>query len=94
MFLIKLCFLCFLQDATGSAKVVATEQSTKIHACSSAKNAVQNVDVFLLVPMHISKFVLATITGRPRKEDQNALELFNFLYYSLNFPYHHIISFY
>ncbi|KAF3640438.1 BURP domain-containing-like protein [Capsicum annuum] len=51
------------------------KHSTTSHACSSAKSAATSACVFHLVPMETRLFVHVTTTGRPRKEDPNALEL-------------------
>ncbi|ERM97228.1 hypothetical protein AMTR_s00119p00075570 [Amborella trichopoda] len=42
------------------------------HACSFAKSVAGNVSVCPLASMATSRFVLATMTGRPRGEDPNA----------------------
>lgn len=49
-------------------------------ACSSVRNVVSSVNVFLQAPMGTRRSVLATITGRLREEAPNALEA---LYLSL-----------
>ncbi|KAK4370888.1 hypothetical protein RND71_010363 [Anisodus tanguticus] len=48
--------------------------STTSHACSSVKNVATSACVFHLVPMETRMSALVTTTGRPRKEDQSALE--------------------
>ena len=58
------------------APKVAQKQHSKSHACSSAKSAVLNAYVFLQELMGTRNSALATITGRPREEDPNALEHF------------------
>ena len=52
---------------------VAT-QSIISHACSSAKSAAGSACVCRLATMETKPFVLATTTGRQRKEDPNALK--------------------
>ncbi|KAJ0042671.1 hypothetical protein Pint_18580 [Pistacia integerrima] len=63
------------QIATQSVSIDAQQHHTRSHACSSAKSAATNAFACLLVFTATSKFALATTTGRPRKEDPNALEL-------------------
>ncbi|KAF7121314.1 hypothetical protein RHSIM_Rhsim13G0216800 [Rhododendron simsii] len=63
-----------LKSAEGSARVGAQRRRTRSHACSSARSVVLNACVCLREPMETSRFALATITGRPREEDPNALE--------------------
>ncbi|KAF3653349.1 hypothetical protein FXO37_17028 [Capsicum annuum] len=52
------------------ARIVAQRHHIRSRACFSARNVVQSVCVFLLVPMGISKLALATTTGRPREVAQ------------------------
>lgn len=66
-----------LQSVDQDAATGAQKQHTRSHACSSARNAVQSVCVCQLAPMATSKPALATITGRPRGVDLNALEYFH-----------------
>ncbi|CAA2974289.1 GASA GAST Snakin [Olea europaea subsp. europaea] len=61
-------------NALHNAQGGVARHSTTNHACSSARNAAESVSVFHQVIMVIKVFALATTTGRPRKEDQNALE--------------------
>ncbi|KAK1383618.1 Gibberellin-regulated protein 5 [Heracleum sosnowskyi] len=56
----------------------AAGHSTTNHACSSARNAAGSACVFPLVSMVTKLYALATTTGRPNKEDQNALDLTTF----------------
>lgn len=74
-----------MQNALGSVKIVARTQVTRSRACSSAKSVADHVAAFLLAPMEIKVFAVATTAGRPRKEDQNALE--SFLNYSIIVSY-------
>ncbi|KAK9271479.1 hypothetical protein L1049_001838 [Liquidambar formosana] len=62
------------QIANQGALIVARRHPTKSHACSSASNAAPSASVFLQALMATSKCALATTTGRPKKEDPNALE--------------------
>uniref|UniRef100_M0ZLT4 Protein GAST1 n=1 Tax=Solanum tuberosum TaxID=4113 RepID=M0ZLT4_SOLTU len=50
-----------------NARIGVQRHRIRSRVCFSARNAVQSVCVFLLVPMAISKVALATITGRPRE---------------------------
>lgn len=71
------------QSAEGGARVGAQRRRTRSHACSSARSVVLNACVCLREPMETSRFAPATITGRPREEDPNALENGNTNYYWL-----------
>ncbi|CAB4278334.1 unnamed protein product [Prunus armeniaca] len=61
-----------LMSADRGALLGARPQRTRSLVCFSAKSVVQSACVFLLEHMETSKFALATTTGRPREEDQNA----------------------
>ncbi|KAK9926012.1 hypothetical protein M0R45_023268 [Rubus argutus] len=63
-------------NAHRSVQGDVARHSTTNHACSSARNAVLSVCVFLLASMATKLCALATTTGRPRKEDPNVLESF------------------
>ncbi|GAV69370.1 hypothetical protein CFOL_v3_12871 [Cephalotus follicularis] len=58
------------QDALEDVQI----HNTRSHACSFAKSAVPSACVCLQELMATSKFALATMTGRPREEDPNALD--------------------
>lgn len=62
------------QIASRNAVIDARQHRTGSHACSSAKNVVQNVCVYLQGHMETSKNVHATITGKLSKEVPNALK--------------------
>ncbi|KAG4927818.1 hypothetical protein JHK82_053511 [Glycine max] len=62
------------------APLDAQTHNTRNRACSSAKSAVPSAYVCLLELMATSKFALATTTGRPKGEGQNAPETINFTY--------------
>ncbi|KAK1567152.1 hypothetical protein Q3G72_008712 [Acer saccharum] len=62
------------RTAKLGAHTDAQQLHTRRHACSSARNAAQNACVCLPELMETSISALATITGRPRKEDPNVLE--------------------
>ncbi|CAB4308820.1 unnamed protein product [Prunus armeniaca] len=59
-------------SADRGAPLGARPQHTRSLVCFSAKSVVQSACVCLLEHMETSKFALATTTGRPREEDQNA----------------------
>ncbi|BBH02292.1 Gibberellin-regulated family protein [Prunus dulcis] len=61
-----------LKSADRGALLGARPQHTRSLVCFSAKSVVQSACVCLLEHMETSKFALATTTGRPREEDQNA----------------------
>lgn len=61
------------QNAQRNVKGDVAKHNTRSHVCFSAKNVAESVFVFPLASMETSKFALATITGRQREEDQNAL---------------------
>lgn len=63
-----------LQIASRNAHTDARRHRTRSRACSSARNAARNVCAFLRALSATKKPALAITTGRPRKEDQNALE--------------------
>lgn len=63
------------QSAQINVQGGAAGHSTTNHACSSARNAAGSACVFPLVSMVTKLYALATTTGRPNKEDQNALDL-------------------
>ncbi|CAN6695033.1 unnamed protein product [Malus baccata var. baccata] len=52
-------------------QVGARLQHTRSLVCFSAKSVAPSACVCLLEHMETNKFALATITGRPREEDQN-----------------------
>ncbi|KAK8556866.1 hypothetical protein V6N12_003257 [Hibiscus sabdariffa] len=62
------------QNAHHSAQGGVGRHSTISHACSSVRNAARNACVCPLGIMGTKLFALATTTGRPRKDDPNALE--------------------
>ena len=64
-----------MQSVRGHAISGARKHNTRNHACFSARNVASNASVFLQGLMLTKKFVLATITGRPREEDPNALKI-------------------
>lgn len=70
-----------MQNVHLDALVDAQKLHSRSHACFSVKNAVQSVCACLLGHMATSKFALATITGKPRAVDQNALENFQFAHF-------------
>ncbi|KAJ6290308.1 hypothetical protein OIU76_028262 [Salix suchowensis] len=57
-----------------NARGGAGRPSTTSHACSSVRSAARSASAFPQGIMGIKLYALATITGRPRKEDQSALE--------------------
>ncbi|KAK9925078.1 hypothetical protein M0R45_033419 [Rubus argutus] len=61
-------------NAHHSAQGGAARPNTTSPACSSARNAVASACVSPRGIMETKLCALATTTGRPRKEDQNALE--------------------
>ncbi|XXG55434.1 hypothetical protein AAC387_Pa03g3102 [Persea americana] len=63
-----------LKIVAGGAHTDARQRHTGNHACSSASSAALSACVFLLALMETSRPALATTTGRPRKEDPNALD--------------------
>ncbi|PIM98637.1 hypothetical protein CDL12_28879 [Handroanthus impetiginosus] len=63
-----------LKSVEEDALTDAQRPHTRSRACSSARNAVQSVCACLQAHTATSKFAPATITGRPREADQNALE--------------------
>jgi len=65
----------FDQSAHLNAQEDVDRHNITSHACSSVKNVVPNVSVFLLAIMVTSLCVPATTIGRPSVEDQNALEI-------------------
>ena len=69
-----------LQNVGHVAPLDAQTHNTRNRACSSAKSAVPSAYVCLLELMATSKFALATTTGRPKGEGQNAPETINFTY--------------
>ncbi|CAI9109698.1 OLC1v1009570C1 [Oldenlandia corymbosa var. corymbosa] len=64
-------------NARHNARGDAAKRSTTSLACSSARNAAASASVFPLAFMATKVFALATITGRPKKEDPSALNLIN-----------------
>ncbi|KAF8403587.1 hypothetical protein HHK36_011691 [Tetracentron sinense] len=56
-----------------AAPLDAQRQLTRSHACSSAKSVAPSACVCLRAHTETSSLALATITGRPRGEDPNAL---------------------
>ncbi|KAL6286802.1 hypothetical protein ACE6H2_011192 [Prunus campanulata] len=78
LLLVSLLLLLTFSDVAESANrdvlIVARPHRTRNHACSSAKNAAPHAYVFLQAFMATNKFALATTTGRPKKDDPNALE--------------------
>ncbi|KAF7146350.1 hypothetical protein RHSIM_Rhsim04G0108900 [Rhododendron simsii] len=62
-------------SAGHNARRDARKRRTRSRACSSAKNAAPCACAYPQEPTATSSFALATITGRPREEDPNALEL-------------------
>ena len=63
-----------MQNVDHVARRGAQRHNTRSHACSSAKNAVQNAYACLLVLMATRKSAPAIIIGRPKEEDLSALE--------------------
>ncbi|KAF7802984.1 hypothetical protein G2W53_042095 [Senna tora] len=61
-------------NAPHNARGGARRPNTRSHACSSVTSAAGNACVCPRGIMGIKPFALATTTGRPRKEDPNALE--------------------
>lgn len=61
-----------LKIVNQNARTGVQRHRIRSRVCFSARNAVQSVCVFLLVPMAISKVALATITGRPKEVAQSA----------------------
>ncbi|KAE9455907.1 hypothetical protein C3L33_12184, partial [Rhododendron williamsianum] len=57
-----------------NARRDARKRRTRSRACSSAKNAAPSACAYPQEPTATSSFALATIIGRPREEDPNALE--------------------
>ena len=55
------------------------QECCKNHACSSVKNAAKSASVFHQCIKVIKPFAHATTTGRPRKVEQNAPELWTYL---------------
>lgn len=74
-----------ISNALHSARGGVVEHSTTNPACSSAKSAAKSVCVCPRGIMVIKQSALATTTGRPRREDRNALE--NFHNYFLDYHY-------
>ncbi|KAF7819709.1 hypothetical protein G2W53_025164 [Senna tora] len=62
------------KNAHHNALGDAREHNTTSPACSSVRNAVANACACLLAIMATKLCALATTTGRPRKEDQSALD--------------------
>lgn len=85
---VKLTLLSTLgeQIASRNAVIDARRQRTGSHACSSAKNVVQNVCVCLQGHMETSKNVHATITGKLSKEVPNALRAQKILHLFFSLP--------
>ncbi|KAL5745181.1 hypothetical protein ACOSP7_026327 [Xanthoceras sorbifolium] len=80
------------RTANRGARIDARLRHTRSHACFSARNAAQSACVCLLELMETSRSALATIIGRPRKEDPNALKKFFafkiiYYYYKIIFNY-------
>ena len=76
------------QNARHNAQGDVARHNTINHACFSVKSAVPSVCVYPLASMGIRQFAPATTTGRPRREDPNALRTFamtnsNFLPYRM-----------
>lgn len=69
-------------------KIDAQKHITKNHVCSIASIVVQSACVYLQELMETRKFVRAITIGRPKKEDQNVLELCFFI--SHHVLYHNI----
>lgn len=63
------------QNVGRGARRDARKRRSRSHVCFSVKNAVQNACVCLQGLMGTSSCALATMTGRLRGEDQNALDL-------------------
>ncbi|KAH6798563.1 hypothetical protein C2S51_035047 [Perilla frutescens var. frutescens] len=63
-----------IHNVGGGARRDARKRRSRSHVCFSVKNAVQNACVCLRVLMGTSSYALATITGRLREVDQNALD--------------------
>jgi hypothetical protein len=87
-----------LQSVLHVAPKDAQNQRSRSHACSSAKSVVLNACVFHRELMGTRNSALATINGRPREEDPNALEdffhnfiallpLFSLYYITLYLPF-------
>ena len=68
-------------NAHHSAQGGAARPNTTSLACSSARNAAASACVCPQVSMGTRLCALATTTGRPRKEDPNALEAFEPSFY-------------
>lgn len=66
------CVVVIFQIVNQNARTGVQRHRIRSRVCFSARNAVQSVCVFLLVPMAISKVALATITGRPKEVAQSA----------------------
>ncbi|THU71517.1 hypothetical protein C4D60_Mb04t02270 [Musa balbisiana] len=69
-----------LAAAKSSARVHVSidvpRQPTRSPACSSASSVASNASVFLQGLTHTRRYAHATITGRPREEALNVLEIF------------------
>ena len=66
--------LLIMQIASPNVLTDALPHPIRSLACSSVRNVVLSACVYLQVRTATSNLALATTTGRPRKEDQNALE--------------------
>ncbi|KAF9663731.1 hypothetical protein SADUNF_Sadunf17G0082600 [Salix dunnii] len=62
------------KNAHHNARGGVARPSTISHACSSVRSAARSASAFPQGIMGIKLCALATITGRPRKEDPSALE--------------------
>ena len=73
-----MCLKCVVinnvQNAQIGAPLGAGGHNTTNHACSSAKSAAGSACVCPLATTETKPCALATTTGRPRKEDPNALK--------------------
>uniref|UniRef100_M1D6F7 Gip1 n=1 Tax=Solanum tuberosum TaxID=4113 RepID=M1D6F7_SOLTU len=78
--MIAFCSVVFYQNVYHNVRGGVARHSTTSHACSSAKNVATSVCVFHLVLMETRLFVPVTTTGRPRKEDLNALKLLSIFF--------------
>ncbi|PIN06896.1 hypothetical protein CDL12_20539 [Handroanthus impetiginosus] len=63
------------QSVQVHAHIDAQKQLTRSHACSFARNVASSVGACPLALTATNKFVLATITGKPKGVDQNAPRL-------------------
>lgn len=63
-----------MQIAGLGARVDARQHHIRSRACSSAKSVVPSACACPPARTETSKCALATITGRPREEDPNALK--------------------